>query len=283
MSEQVGDHVDAAAGIGDVAGEGVPQLVRTDRGVQPGPARGRGEQLADRVRAHRRADRAAEQVHEHEVAARGRRDPHPLELVGVERLHRPGSPAAPPAAGGTSPTPRSGCRRGAPRADAPGRPRTPARRESASRCTSPRRSPHTSPRRSPARAISSTISRSRAERHARSSATISSSLARSTGVSGSRSRCRARIRQPIRPSSPRAAAGRSRSSATSYSNGTRPAGRLPGRDRVHHHAPHRGQHAVDPRRHSAPAPRPARPAPPPNRRRRPARPRRPARHGPATS
>ena len=35
MSEQVGDHVDAAAGIGDVGGEGVPQLVRTDRGSSP--------------------------------------------------------------------------------------------------------------------------------------------------------------------------------------------------------------------------------------------------------
>ena len=79
MSEQVGDHVDAAAGIGEVAAAGVPQLVRPDRGVQPGPARGRREQLPDRVRAHRRADRGAEQVHEHEVARRGRRDPHPLK------------------------------------------------------------------------------------------------------------------------------------------------------------------------------------------------------------
>ena len=49
MSEQVGDHIDAAAGIGDVGGERVPQLVRADRRVQPGPARGRSEQLPDRV------------------------------------------------------------------------------------------------------------------------------------------------------------------------------------------------------------------------------------------
>ncbi len=41
-------------------------------GLQPGPARGRREQLPDRVRAYRRADRAAEQVHEHEVAVRAR-------------------------------------------------------------------------------------------------------------------------------------------------------------------------------------------------------------------
>jgi acetylornithine deacetylase len=47
------------------------------------------------------------------------------------------------------------------------------------------------------------------------SATISPSPARSTAASGSRSRCRARIRHAIRPSSPRATSGRSRSSATS--------------------------------------------------------------------
>jgi hypothetical protein len=65
------------------------------------------------------------------------------------------------------------------------------------------------------------INRSRAERHARSTATMSPSPARSTGRSGSCSRCRACIRQPIRPSSPRATSGRSQSSATSYSSGTR--------------------------------------------------------------
>ena len=87
MSEQLSDHVDPASGIEHVAGAGVPQLVRTDRRLQPGPPRGRREQLADRVRAHRRADRRAEQVDQHEVARRGCCDPHPLELVGVERLH----------------------------------------------------------------------------------------------------------------------------------------------------------------------------------------------------
>ncbi len=40
-------------------------------------------------------------------------------------------------------------------------------------------------------------------------------------------RCQARSRCAIRPSSPRASAGRSRSSATSYSNGTRCAGACP--------------------------------------------------------
>ncbi len=98
----------------------------------------------------------------------------------------------------------------------------PSGAESSRRCTSDRRSPHTSPRRSPARASSTTISRSRAEQHAPSNATMSASDARSTGISGSCSRCRARIRHDIRPSPARAASGRSRSSATSYSSGTRP-------------------------------------------------------------
>jgi hypothetical protein len=60
VSEQVGDHVDAAAEIGDVGGEGVPQLVRTDRPAQPGPPRGRREQFPDRVRTQRRADWGAD-------------------------------------------------------------------------------------------------------------------------------------------------------------------------------------------------------------------------------
>jgi hypothetical protein len=84
-----------------------------------------------------------------------------------------------------------------------------------------RRSPCTSARRSPARAINSRISRSRAERYAPTTATMSASAARSTGRFGSCSRCRARIRHDIPASSPRAASGRSRSSATSNSSGTR--------------------------------------------------------------
>ena len=87
VSEQIGDHVDPGSGIEQrccrrrvAAGAGGP-------GVQPGPARSRGHQLADRVRPHRRADAAAEQVDEHEVAVRGLRHPHALELVDVERLH----------------------------------------------------------------------------------------------------------------------------------------------------------------------------------------------------
>jgi hypothetical protein len=103
----------------------------------------------------------------------------------------------------------------------------PSSRESASRCTSLRRSPSTSPRRSPARAISSTISRSRADPHAPSTATTSPSDTRPTGRSGSCSRCRGRIRQPVPPSSARNAAGRSRSSATSYSTCTRCPGAVP--------------------------------------------------------
>jgi hypothetical protein len=32
VPEQVGDHIDAAAGIGEVAAAGMPQLVRADPG-----------------------------------------------------------------------------------------------------------------------------------------------------------------------------------------------------------------------------------------------------------
>ena len=41
VSEQVGERIDPAADIQNVGGEGVPQPVRTDWGVQPGPARRR--------------------------------------------------------------------------------------------------------------------------------------------------------------------------------------------------------------------------------------------------
>ena len=87
MAEQVSDHVDAAPGIGGAAPEGVPQLMRRDGRGQARPAGGGGKQIADRPRAHRRADRAAEQVHQHEVAAGGAGDGHPLQRVSVERQH----------------------------------------------------------------------------------------------------------------------------------------------------------------------------------------------------
>jgi site-specific recombinase XerC len=51
MSEEVSDHIDADAGIGGIAAAGVPQLMRGDRVLQPGPARCRCEQFPDRVRA----------------------------------------------------------------------------------------------------------------------------------------------------------------------------------------------------------------------------------------
>lgn len=169
---------------------------------------------------------AAEQVDEHEIAVGGAGDAHTLELVDVKRLHHEEIQRHPRsrrdlahASFGLS-SRRTTCR--CARATS-----QPNRRESTSRCTSLRRNPQTSPRRSPPRAISSTISLSRAERPARSSATICSSVARSTAIPGSRNRCRARIRHAIRPSSPRAAAGRSRSSATSYSIDTKPAEPLP--------------------------------------------------------
>jgi len=115
--------------------------------------------------------------------------------------------------------------------------------------------------RSPARAISSTISRSRAT-STHGSATISESEPGLPGL-GLMQPVPARIRQPIRPSSPRAAPGRSRSSATHTTAPPDPA-RLPGGDRVHHHPAHRGQHAVDPTAPRAGA-LPARPAPSPAR------------------
>lgn len=62
--------------------------MRADRPVQPGTAGGRRHQFPDRVRAHRRAEWLAEQVDEHEITVRGPRNPPPFELVGVKRLHR---------------------------------------------------------------------------------------------------------------------------------------------------------------------------------------------------
>ena len=84
---QVGDHVDASSGIDGVAAEGMSQLMRPDRGVEPGAPRRGGHQLRDGVRTHRRADGAAEQIDEHEVAVGGPGHAHALELVDVERLH----------------------------------------------------------------------------------------------------------------------------------------------------------------------------------------------------
>ncbi len=72
---------------------------------------------------HRRADRAAEQVDQQEVAPARPGDASPLELVGVERLHCEGNPAArcrlETAQAGLSSPRRS-------RAGARGQPRSPA-------------------------------------------------------------------------------------------------------------------------------------------------------------
>ena len=56
MAEQVSDHIDAAPGIGGAAPEGVPQPMRRDSRGQARPAGGGGKQIADRPRAHGRAD-----------------------------------------------------------------------------------------------------------------------------------------------------------------------------------------------------------------------------------
>jgi hypothetical protein len=50
MPQQVGDLIEAAADVGDVAAERAPQLMRADRGANP----------VRRVRSHRRRDRLAE-------------------------------------------------------------------------------------------------------------------------------------------------------------------------------------------------------------------------------
>jgi hypothetical protein len=66
VTEKVSDHVDAAPCISGVAAERVPELMRGDRPRQTRPPRRSSQQLPDRGRPHRRADRVAEQVHHHD-------------------------------------------------------------------------------------------------------------------------------------------------------------------------------------------------------------------------
>ena len=87
VAEQFGDLIEGAAGVGDVAGEGVPELVRLDPSSQTSPAARGGQQLAQPVRCHRGTDRRSEQVDEHEPAVTRAGHPEPLELVGIEGLH----------------------------------------------------------------------------------------------------------------------------------------------------------------------------------------------------
>ena len=82
-----------------------------------GPPRARGDHLVDRVRAHRRADRLPKKVDQQEIRLCCPRHCTPLERVAVDSLHHQ-KVAAPPAVGGTWPTPRSACP-GAPQADTP--------------------------------------------------------------------------------------------------------------------------------------------------------------------
>src|SRR5665811_2050955 len=87
VSEQLSHHVDPTPGISGVTAKSVTELVGTHRLVQPGTP-GRGcEQLADRVRAHRGADRLTEQIHQHEVTRPSPRHARPLQHVRVEGLH----------------------------------------------------------------------------------------------------------------------------------------------------------------------------------------------------
>ena len=144
-----------------------------------------------------------------------------LKLVGVKCLHRRGNPAEPPAGGGTWPRPRSDCR-GEPHADEREPPSQPSGRESSGEmdiaAAQPAKLTTAQPRPGHQQR---TISRSRALRHA-------CNKTHDLGVggpvhlrpAGSCSRCRARNRHPILASSPRACAGRSRSSPSSYSTGS---------------------------------------------------------------
>jgi len=88
MPQQVGDLVQTAARIGEVAGKRMSQLVRPHRRRNPRPASGRGDQGVDRIRRHRSPDRLAEQVDEHEIVVRGPRNSETFELVGIKSPHR---------------------------------------------------------------------------------------------------------------------------------------------------------------------------------------------------
>ena len=224
----------------------VPQLVRADRLVQPGPPRRRREQLPDRVRAHRRADRRAEQVHEHEVAHRGVRDPHPLELVGVERLHREEIQrhAALPARLGPRPVRvvlpanHMQMRPGGP---APERARVgqqvhvaaaqPAHLAAAQ--PGPGHQQHDQP-----------VPRRPTGPQQRDDVAITGPLDRGLGLVQP-------VPGPHPPRHPPVLAagllGKVPVVGDLIQQWHQPGRGLPGRDRVHHHAPHRGQHAVDPR------------------------------------
>ncbi len=90
MAEKLRDLVEAPTGIGEVAPEGVSQLVRCNRGGQPGTPRGGPQQFVDRIRTKRCSERLTEQVHDQEVAAGRTRVVQPLEDVGVQRPHHEG-------------------------------------------------------------------------------------------------------------------------------------------------------------------------------------------------
>ena len=74
----------------------MPHRVRDHGLIQPGPLAQRREQLVDRSRFHRRADRRPEQVDEHEVAHRRAADAGPFQHVLVvsldhQAIHRHGA------------------------------------------------------------------------------------------------------------------------------------------------------------------------------------------------
>ena len=172
---------------------------------------------------------------------------HPLELVGVERLHRQEIQRHRPLAAGLGQRP---VRVVLPAHHVQVRARDPAPQRpgigqqvdiAAAQPAAPRRGA-ARPGPSAARSAGRAPNRTRPAR-----ATTSPSPARSTRVSGSCSRCRARIRQPSPLSSPRAAPedpGHQRPHTEPGLGAREPALR----DRVHDHPPDSGQHRVDPPR-----------------------------------
>ena len=158
----------------------------------------------------------------------------------------PGNPAARCADGGTWPTPRSGCSPGAGRADAPGRPRTPTHaswRADAHRRGATRTAPAAQPRPGHQQ-HDQPVPRRAAHPQQRDDLAV-------TGSIDGRFRFPQAMPRPQPPRHPAllAAGGRGQVPVVGdlIQQRHQPGRRLPGRDGVHHHAPHRAQHAVDPR------------------------------------
>ena len=248
MTEQILRLVQRPASVQHVRGERMSQLVRP------------GQRTRSRPAVPRRATRsltASSRIGAPTgpgTSSRTRSRPMPRPGRSCARTRRcrtpapSGNPAAPPAGGGTWRSAPFGlssrrttcrCAREIPH---------PSARESASRWTSLRRSPSTSPRRSPARTISSTISRSRAEQHAPQHG----DHILVTGPVHPRFRFVQPVPGPHPPARPAFFRPHRHRKVPVVSDLIQNLDQVPGSgalgDRVHDHAPDRGQHRVDPPR-----------------------------------